>query len=153
MNLKLATVTVAAMLTVVGGAAAVSGTSMSPTADANADTPRDAAVAATYDNGTVTVIVTNDGGAVENATVEVAGEAYATDANGTVVAENVSVDDELSVEVEAGSFEAEQEYAVADGQLTLVSEEYEYEAADDHAVGDEQEDEDDRENEEDDEQE
>ncbi|MFC7176826.1 hypothetical protein [Halosegnis marinus] len=129
-------VALAAMLTVVGGAAAVTGTgatnAMTAT-NADAGAAGSADVAATYENGTVTVTVTRGGEAVENATVETADGEYTTDANGIVVAENVSVGDELEVEVDGEGFDGEVEYVVDDGGLTLVEEEYEYETADGNA--------------------
>jgi hypothetical protein len=124
MNMKLTAVAVAVMLTVVGGAAAVSSTATTGATTA-ADTPRDADVTATYDNGTVTVAVTNGGEPVENASVEVGDSEYTTDANGTVVAESVDAEDDVTVEVEGDALEAEQEHALENGTLTLVSEEYE----------------------------
>jgi len=141
MNMKLTAVAVAVMLTVVGGAAAVSSTATTGATTA-ADTPRDADVTATYDNGTVTVAVTNGGEPVENASVEVGDSEYTTDTNGTVVAESVDAEDDVTVEVEGDALEAEQEHALENGTLTLVSEEYEYEDVDEDAEEEEDADED-----------
>ena len=133
------------MLTVVGGAAAVSSTATTGATTA-ADTSRDADVTATYDSGTVTVAVTNGGEPVENASVEVGDGEYTTDANGAVVAESVDAEDDVTVEGEGDAFEAEQEHALENGTLTLVSEEYEYEDvnedAEEDADGDTEEEED-----------
>jgi segregation and condensation protein B len=142
MNAKAIAAALAALVLTAGGAVAVGGAQS--TADST-DTVRDAAVDATYDDdGNVTVTVTNGGEAVENATVEVGDEEYETDANGTVTAE-VEADGELEVEVDADDFSAEQEYALSDGQLTLVEEEYEYPEVEEveEAEDDEEEEEDD----------
>ncbi|PSP56983.1 hypothetical protein BRC72_11310 [Halobacteriales archaeon QH_7_66_36] len=118
------------MLTVAGGAAAVTGTGLS---DAGTAASGDVTVETTYTDGAVTVAVTQDGAPVENASVEVADEEYTTDANGTVTAENVDLEagEELGVEVEGDGFEAELSYALQDGNLQLLEEEYEYEQAED----------------------
>jgi len=130
MNVKSIVVALAAMLTVAGGAAAVTGTGLS---DAGTAASGDVTVETTYTDGAVTVAVTQDGAPVENASVEVAGEEYTTDANGTVTAENVDLEagEELGVEVEGDGFEAELSYALQDGSLQLLEEEYEYEQAED----------------------
>jgi len=130
MNVKSIVVALAAMLTVAGGAAAVTGTGLS---DAGTAASGDVTVETTYTDGAVTVAVTQDGAPVENASVEVADEEYTTDANGTVTAENVDLEagEELGVEVEGDGFEAELSYALQDGNLQLLEEEYEYEQAED----------------------
>ena len=135
MNVKSIVVALAAMLTVAGGAAAVTGTGLS---DAGTAASGDVTVETTYTDGAVTVAVTQDGApvenaSVENASVEVADEEYTTDANGTVTAENVDLEagEELGVEVEGDGFEAELSYALQDGNLQLLEEEYEYEQAED----------------------
>lgn len=130
MNVKSIVVALAAMLTVAGGAAAVTGTGLS---DAGTAASGDVTVETTYTDGAVTVTATQDGAPVENASVEVAGEEYITDANGTVAAENVDLEagEELGVEVEGDGFEAELSYALQDGNLQLLEEEYEYEQAED----------------------
>lgn len=130
MNVKSIVVALAAMLTVAGGAAAVTGTGLS---DAGTAASGDVTVETTYTDGAVTVAVTQDGAPVENASVEVADDEYTTDANGTVTAENVDLEagEELGVEVEGDGFEAELSYALQDGNLQLLEEEYEYEQAED----------------------
>ena len=130
MNVKSIVVALAAMLTVAGGAAAVTGTGLS---DAGTAASGDVTVETTYTDGAVTVAVTQDGAPVENASVEVADEEYTTDPNGTVTAENVDLEtgEELGVEVEGDGFEAELSYALQDGNLQLLEEEYEYEQAED----------------------
>ena len=140
MNVKSIVVALAAMLTVAGGAAAVTGTGLS---DAGTAASGDVTVETTYTDGAVTVAVTQDGAPVENASVEVADEEYTTDANGTVTAENVDLEagEELGVEVEGDGFEAELSYALQDGNLQLLEEEYEYEHAEDAEDEDEAEDE------------
>ena len=98
-----------------------------------------AAVGSTHDTGdgtyamdaqltddVVTVTVTQDGEGIENATVEVDGEAVGeTDANGTVTFERP--DDEFEVSTETASAELESEYAVDDGSLVLEESEFEVE--------------------------
>jgi hypothetical protein len=140
MNVKSIVVALAAMLTVAGGAAAVTGTGLS---DAGTAASGDVTVETTYTNGAVTVTATQDGAPVENASVEVAGKEYITDANGTVTAENVDLEagEELGVEVEGDGFEAELSYALQDGNLQLLEEEYRYEQAEDAEDEDEAEDE------------
>ncbi|PSQ24691.1 hypothetical protein BRD04_00965 [Halobacteriales archaeon QS_9_67_17] len=130
MNVKSIVVALAAMLTVAGGAAAVTGTGLS---DAGTAASGDVTAETTYTDGAVTVAVTQDGAPVENASVEVADEEYTTDANGTVTAESVDLEagEELGVEVEGDGFEAELSYALQDGDLQLLEEEYEYEQAED----------------------
>lgn len=82
----------------------------------------------------VTVTVTEDGEGIENATVDVDGEAVGeTDANGTVTFERP--DDEFEVSTETASAELESEYAVDDGSLVL--EESEFEMEDEEAEEDE----------------
>ena len=132
MNVKSVVIALAAMLTVAGGAAAVTGTGLS---DAGTAASGDVAVETTYTDGNVIVAVTRDGEPVENASVEVAGEEYTTGADGTVTAEDIDLGDgdELDVEVEGEGFEAELSYTLADGDLQLFEEKYEYEQVDEEA--------------------
>lgn len=131
MNLRTTAVVLTALLTVVGGAAAYASTGPTNTSsDAPSAAAGDANVATTYDNGTVTVAVTDGGTPVENATVEVGDGEFATDANGSVTVANVTVEDDLSVEVETDAFDAELTYSLDDGALTLQELEMEYETDD-----------------------
>lgn len=123
MRTKLLAVAIATLALTVGGAAAVSGTVQQGTGDATAN---DAAVDATYTNGTVTeeLTITSAGESINNAIIEVDDEEYKMDATSTVSAD-VEREDCLEIEVEAVGFEAEQEYRLSDCVLTLL-EEYEY---------------------------
>lgn len=122
MNTKILAVALAALLVAAGGAAAVGSTVAS---DADQPDTRDADIEATYEDGNVTVTVTNGDDPVPNATVEVGDGEYTTDANGSVTAP-VEDDDEIDVEVEAPGFEGEHEYALVDGELVLQEEKFEY---------------------------
>jgi len=119
------------------------------------DTERvtNADVDTTYENGTVTLTLVDDGGGegIANATVDVKREyqgddsaraddegAYerigTTDANGTtafdLTPENASRNvTALEVHFTKGAFSAELEYRVENGSLSLIEEEYEYERA------------------------
>jgi hypothetical protein len=130
-----------------GGAAAASGVADVANTDAQPDRPTNVDATAALADGTVTVVVTNNGDAYRGVNVSVEGEtaddvhsAYEnethneTDAdevvattgeNGTatVAVGNVS---ELEVELTAPGFAGELEYVVNNGSLVLVSEEYEY---------------------------
>ncbi|WP_338739830.1 hypothetical protein [Haloplanus salilacus] len=87
------------------------------------------AMDAQLNDGVVTVTVTEDDDGVENATVEVDGEAVGeTDADGTVAFERP--DDEFEVSTETASVELESEYAVDDGSLVLEGSEFEMEDED-----------------------
>lgn len=135
MNSKLLAIGLAALVVTVGGAAAVGSTIADD--DASELDTREAAIDATYDNGTVTATVTNGGDPIENATVEVGDEEYTTDANGTVTAD-VADEDEIEVSFETDSIEGKSEYAIVDGELVLQEEEFEYEAEDDGADDDDE---------------
>jgi hypothetical protein len=128
MRPELLAVALAASLVLVGGAAAV--TSTAPIDATGQETPREAQPATSYDDGTLTVVVTNDGEPVENALVNVGEDdrerEFVTDENGTVVAEDVRATDELEVEAEVPTFEAKHEYHVDGDSLTLLEAEYEY---------------------------
>jgi hypothetical protein len=128
MRPELLAVALAASLVLVGGAAAV--TSTAPMDATGQETPREAHPATSYDDGTLTVVVTNDGEPVENALVNVGEDdrerEFVTDENGTVVAEDVRATDELEVEAEVPTFEAKHEYHVDGDSLTLLEAEYEY---------------------------
>lgn len=106
--------------------------------------PRGVDVAATHDNGTVTVAVTTDGSGVENVTVLADDERVGTtDANGTVTFET---DDSEELELHKSGFEGKLEYVLRNGSLLLLEEEYEYpevEADDEDGDDDEADDEDD----------
>lgn len=141
MSTKVIAVALAVVLTTVGGAAAVTTTGGIAMQEATDSPTGEADVDATYDGGTVTVTVTRGGDPVPGAVVEVADGEYATDANGTVVARDVAVEDELTVEVEADGFEGEVEYERTDGNLTISKEEYEYEAEDESGEDDDERDE------------
>jgi len=107
--------------------------------------PRGVDVAATHDNGTVTVTVTTDGSGVENVTVLADDEEVGTtDANGTVAFET-NDSEELELELHKSGFEGELEYVLRNGSLLLLEEEYEYsevEADDDDGEDDEDEEDD-----------
>ena len=122
---------------------------------APSDTGRvtNADVDTTYENGTVTLTLVDDGGGegIANATVDVKREyqgddsaraddegAYerigTTDANGTtafdLTPENASRNvTALEAHFTKGAFSAELEYRVENGSLSLIEEEYEYERA------------------------
>ncbi len=133
MTAKTVAVGLAVVLMMVGGAAAVTAgpaaqsDAQTQTTDAgtNATAPGDADIGATYDNGTVTVTVTQGGEPVENASVELNEEEYTTDANGTVVAE-YDGHAYLEIEAETGGFEGEVKYNLVDDSLLIHEEEYEY---------------------------
>ncbi|MFB6228466.1 MAG: PepSY domain-containing protein, partial [Halobacteriales archaeon] len=114
----------------------------------SASNTTNADVHATQENGTVTLTLVDEGDGVANATVDVEREHQreyddqksedeydrvgTTDANGTVVfalsSENESRNvTSLEVEFTKGQFNAELEYNVENGSLSLIEEEYEYE--------------------------
>lgn len=139
MAAKTLAVGLAVVLMMVGGAAAVTA---GPAAQSHAQTqvadtgmnataPGDAGIGATYDNGTVTVTVTQGGEPVENASVEIDEEEYTTDANGTVVAESDG-NASLEIEAETGGFEGEVKYKIANNSLLIHEEEYEYKYEEKH---------------------
>jgi hypothetical protein len=139
MAAKTLAVGLAVVLMMVGGAAAVTA---GPAAQSHAQTqvadtgmnataPGDADIGATYDNGTVTVTVTQGGEPVENASVEIDEEEYTTDANGTVVAESDG-NASLEIEAETGGFEGEVKYKIANNSLLIHEEEYEYKYEEKH---------------------
>jgi hypothetical protein len=142
------TTTIAAVLVVLlaaGGAAA--GTGGVPTTpadvtegDTSPDGPSNVDASATYDDGTVTVTVTDGNDPVENVAVEVDDRRATTGTNGTAAVET-NASDEFEVELENGGFEGELEYLVRNGSLTLVEESYEYGVEED--VADDADDEDD----------
>ncbi|WP_435119027.1 hypothetical protein [Halolamina sp. C58] len=74
-----------------------------------------------YDNGTVDLTVTQNGSAVENASVTANGEDVGTtDANGTLTFET-NASEELEIEITAGEQELELEYTIEDGELVEES--------------------------------
>jgi archaellum component FlaF (FlaF/FlaG flagellin family) len=114
---KLLTVLVAALV-VSAGAGAVT---------AQTETSADTSVDASYDDGTVTLTVTQNGTAVENVSVEANGEAVGTtDANGTLTFET-NATDELEMEFDGETVDVERTYAVEDGELVLADDEDEEE--------------------------
>jgi hypothetical protein len=158
MSLSKPLAAVLAALVAFGGVAAAGTGAVGPqlaTGDANSATNVDAQ--ATYENGTVTVTVTDAGDPLQNVTVYAGGEAVGTtDANGTV-AFDADATDELELELVGDAFEGELEYELDDGALALSEEEYEYdrddESDDEDEADDEGETEDDEEESEDDEEE
>jgi hypothetical protein len=125
---SLAAAAVAVLLVAAGGGAALStGTVQQMTGDeSDATGPRDVDTAATYDNGTVTLTVTDANGRVENVTVFLEDELVGTTgANGTVTFETNETED-LELELEKGGFDGTVTYQIVDGSLVLVEEEYEY---------------------------
>lgn len=140
----------AALLAVGGVGAAVSGVGpQALSGDATETTVENVNAHAVADNGTVTVSVTDRGAPVENVTVYADSDDEeldgSTDANGTVTFD-IDASEELEIELEGESFEAELDYTVEDGSLILLEEEYEYER--DDIEDDEEESEDDEEDEE-----
>ncbi|MFB6303141.1 MAG: hypothetical protein ABEH78_09815 [Haloferacaceae archaeon] len=133
---KTAALIVATLLCVTGVAAATGGVGAAVDASAQADettsTPSNVDATALVDNGTLEVTVTADGSPAENVSVIYDDQTQLTDENGTV-SFNVSEDDEVELELEKGGFEGELAYALEDGSLTLVEEEYEYEGSEEHA--------------------
>ncbi|GAB7012068.1 hypothetical protein [Halolamina salina] len=114
---KLLTVLVAALV-VSAGAGAVTATGAE-----NSDTASDTTVEASYDNGTVTLSVTQNGSAVENVSVTANGEDVgATDANGSLTFETDATE-ELEIELEGDGIEHEVEYVIEDGDLVRESDE------------------------------
>jgi hypothetical protein len=130
------------LLAVGGVAAADTGVgTQTPNSDAGSVTNVNAYAA--YENGTVTVTVTDAGEPLENVSVFVAEERVGTtDANGTATFDTTATE-ELELELAGDQFEAELEYTVEDGSLRLVEEEYEYQRGDEMA-GDEHESEEER---------
>lgn len=146
MTAKPFAVGLAIMLTMVGGAAAITAGPAQPHAQAqetglNATAPGEADIGATYDSSTVTVTVTQDGESVENASVEINEQVYTTDANGTVVTA-YDGDTELEIEVDTSGFEGKVTYNLVGNSLLIQDEEYEYN------YGEEREDEEENESEE-----
>lgn len=79
---------------------------------------------ASYDNGTVTFVVTENGSAVEGLDVGVDGESVgATDAHGTVTFD--SNESRIEIEIAGENVTGEFEYERANGSLTLVEGEFE----------------------------
>jgi len=132
----------AVLLVAAGGGAALTETVQTAGDGGDATSaPRGVDVAATHDDGTVTVTVTDDGAGVEGVAVHADDERVGTtDANGTVAFET-DADDELELELTTDGFEGELEYVLQDGSLTLVEEEYEYAEPDDEESEDANEDE------------
>jgi hypothetical protein len=123
---KVAAAGLALLLVAAGGGAALSASPATQPDTGDSSSLRDADVASTYDDGTVTVTVTSNGTGVENVSVYADDEHVdTTDANGAVSFEATD-DEELEVELVAGDFEGELAYAIEDGSLVLVEEEYEY---------------------------
>lgn len=84
------------------------------------------ATSASLDDGTVTVTVDYDGSPVRNATVYANDEAVGTtDAGGATSFALADDTEELELELVKGEFEAELEYRVDNGTLTLVESEHE----------------------------
>ena len=82
-----------------------------------------------YDNGTVDVLVTQNGSAVENVSVEANGENVGmTDANGSLTFET-NASEELELEFENGEMELEQRYTIEDGSLVMAEDDDEEEDA------------------------
>lgn len=142
MNASKLTVVALVGVLVAAGAVTAAATGM-PGAGSDAEEeqgPRGMDVAATHDNGTVTVAVTTDGSGVENVTVLDDDERVGTtDANGTVAFETDD-SEELELELHKNGFEGELEYVVRNDSLLLLEEEYEYPEVD---ADDEDEDDDD----------
>ena len=106
---KLLTVLVAALVVSAGAGAVSAQTATETSADTNVD--------ASYDDGTVTLTVTQNGTAVENVSVEANDETVGTtDANGTLAFET-NATEELELEISSGEQELEQEYVLEDGEL------------------------------------
>lgn len=123
---KVAAAGLALLLVAAGGGAALSASPATQPDTGDSSSLRDADVASTYDDSTLTVTVTSNGTGVENVSVYAADERVGTtDANGTVSFEATD-DEELEVELVAGDFEGELSYVIEDGSLVLVEEEYEY---------------------------
>lgn len=98
-------------------------------------------MATTYDNGTVTVTVSENGTGVENVSVAVDGEIVGTTgADGSLTFEP-NATDELELELWKGEFEGELKFAIHDGSLIIQEEAYEYpevESEDEHADDDDE---------------
>lgn len=128
MNASKLTVVALVGVLVAAGAVTAAATGM-PGAGSDAEEeqgPRGVDVAATHDNGTVTVAVTTDGSGVENVTVLADDERVGTtDANGTVAFETDD-SEELELELHKNGFEGELEYVLRNDSLLLLEEEYEY---------------------------
>lgn len=141
-------VVLAVLLASGGVAAAVGPAGVGSAADADADAGAPASdvssadVSATLDNGTVVVTVTADGSPVGNATVEVNDRELTTDADGTATVALDELDDErveeLDVEVDADAFDGEVSYAVENGSLDPLKEEYESDEEDEEEESDEE---------------
>ena len=117
---KLLTVLVAALVVSAGAGAVTAGTATQTSADTNVD--------ASYDDGAVTLTVTQNGTAVENVTVEANGETVGTtDANGTLTFET-NATDELEMEFDGENVDLERTYAVEDAELVLADDEDEDES-------------------------
>lgn len=140
---------VLAVLLVAGSGAAVTGLAQTD-AGASSASVSDLEMEATLDSEAVAVTVADDGAPVENASVTVEGDesvTATTDADGTATVNRTALSEdgesleELEVEYESDHAEGELEYVVADGSLTLVEEEYEYEV-DEEADGEDEADDD-----------
>jgi hypothetical protein len=143
----IAAVAVAALLCVAGVAgatgAATPGASQFAQTDDQSPSAATVDASATIENETLVVTVTADGEPAENVSVSYNDQTAQTGADGTA-SFAVSDDDEAEIELETDGFEGELEYGVADGSLTLLEEEYEYDRdvdADDDEDADEAEDE------------
>ncbi|MFB6189789.1 MAG: hypothetical protein ABEI57_07875 [Halapricum sp.] len=124
-----------ALLAAIGVTAAATGAGSGAVANENATQPVNANMtnvdaAATLDNGTLGVTVTDDGAPAANVTVTYEDQTAITDENGTVTFE-ASPEESVELELGATGFEGELTYAVHDGTLSLVKEEYEYGHAED----------------------
>ena len=105
---NLLTVLVAALVVSVGAGAVTAQTD---------DTSAGTTVDASYDDGAVTLTVTQNGTGVENLSVEANDEDVGTtDANGTLTFET-NASEELEIELEGDEFEHEVEYEIEDGEL------------------------------------
>ncbi|SEQ39414.1 DUF7096 domain-containing protein [Natrinema salaciae] len=95
----------------------------------DADAIRNLSVETTLEGETATAVVNYDGSAVANATVSANDRVVGTtNADGTVTfIFDVRETDELELDVRKGEFEAELEYEVRDGSLTLTEDAHESE--------------------------
>ena len=125
----IAALAVAALLCVAGVAgatgAATPGASAPDQTDDQSISTASVDASATIENDTLVVSVTAGGSAAENVSVSYDDQTKQTDAEGTA-GFALSDDDEAEIELETDGFEGELEYGVADGSLTLLEEEYEY---------------------------
>jgi hypothetical protein len=89
-------------------------------AEDEADDESELTATATYDTGTVDVLVTKNGSAVENVSVTANDkDVGTTDANGSLTFDT-NATEELELEFEKGEMELEQEYTIVNGTLELT---------------------------------